>query len=180
MSESELNSIIQGCVAWDRNAQELLYKNFAKSIYKTCRLYADSDEEAADNLHDIFLHIFKKIDQFHGKGSFEGWLKRIAVNFCLQEIKKRKRFTALNEATIVDDGYYEEEPVENPQQSFQNILKEINKLPMKAGLVLKLYAIEGWTHAEIAAELGISLGTSKSQLNYARSILRAKCYVEGI
>ena len=179
MSDSELHKIIQGCVEWDRNAQELLYKRFAKTIYKTCRLYAESDEAAADTLHDVFLQVFKVIHQFQGTGSFEGWLKKITVNFCLQEIKKRRHFTPLNELNT-EAAYIDEEPVENPRQSFQNILKEINKLPIKAGLVLKLYAIEGWSHAQIAEELGISLGTSKSQLNYARSILKAKCYVEGL
>ncbi len=179
MNDPELHSIIQGCIAWDRGAQELLYKNFAKKVYKTCRLYTDSDEAAADNLHDVFLQVFKTIHQFQGSGSFEGWLKKIAVNYCLQELKKGKQFTRLNELAVVDeDSYFAEEALESPRQSFQQILKEINKLPIKAGLVLKLYAIEGWTHAEIAEELGISLGTSKSQLNYARSILKAKCYVE--
>lgn len=180
MNSPELNKVIEGCVAWDRRAQETLYRLFSKSVFKTCRLYADSDDDAADFLHDIFIHVFKKIEQYKATGNFESWIKRIAINHCLQEIKLKKRFinSSLNnlQTEIVDEDFFEQG--DKKRFNFNEVLNEINKLPYKASLVLKLYVLENWSHAEIAQELGISVGTSKSQLNYARTVLKNKCYAE--
>jgi len=92
------------------------------------------------------------------------------VNCCLQALRKRKTFQQLAEIPVIDEVEDEnDKPI-----PFVAILEEINRLPAKAGLVLKLYALEGWSHAEIAEELEITVGTSKSQLNYARSVLKQK------
>ena len=121
-------------------------------------------------LHDAFMHIYKNIGSYQFSGAFEGWLRRVTVNCCLQTLRKRKNFQQLAEIPVVDEN--EEEM--DKAIPFVAILEEINRLPAKAGLVLKLYALEGWSHAEIAEELDISVGTSKSQLNYARSVLKQK------
>lgn len=166
----ELKHIIEGCAAWDRVAQEKLYRQFSKELFKVCRLYGGDVLESEDMLHDAFMHIFKNISSYNFTGSFEGWLRRVTVNCCLQTIRKRKFFQDVDNLPLVEETV-EEDDLKIP---FATILEEINKLPAKAGLVLKLYALEGWSHAEIAEELDISVGTSKSQLNYARSVLKQK------
>jgi|SRR6218665_289398 len=168
---NEYQHIIEGCVNWERSSQEKLYRAFSKDLFKVCRLYGTDSEDAEDMLHDAFMHIFKNIGSYNFTGSFEGWLRRVTVNSCLQAIRKRKSFSQLTEATYADAPEEEETETRLP---FGVILEEINRLPQKAGLVLKLYALEGWSHAEIAEELEISVGTSKSQLNYARSVLKQK------
>lgn len=168
--QNEYKDIIEGCVKWERSAQESLYRLFSKNLFKVCRLYGSDVHDAEDMLHDAFMHIFKNIGQYNFTGSFEGWMRRVTVNCCLQALRKRKNFSQIAE---IPDNLVEEEEI-NQQIPFPKILEEINQLPTKAGLVLKLYALEGWSHAEIAEELQISIGTSKSQLNYARSVLKSK------
>jgi RNA polymerase sigma-70 factor (ECF subfamily) len=169
MSE-EFKDIVEGCVRWERLAQEKLYRHFSKDLFKVCKMYGTDSTDAEDMLHDAFMHIFKHIGSYTFTGSFEGWMRRVTVNCCLQAIRKRKTFNQLADVPTMID---EVEDV-NDALPFGRVLEEINKLPTKAGLVLKLYALEGWSHAEIAEELDISVGTSKSQLNYARSVLKQK------
>jgi RNA polymerase sigma-70 factor (ECF subfamily) len=166
----EYQHIIEGCAKWERAAQETLYRLFSKNLFKVCRLYGSDVQDAEDMLHDAFMHIYKNIHQYTFTGSFEGWLRRVTVNCCLQTLRKRKSFVDLAEYKLEA----EEEEELDASLPFPRILEEINALPVKAGLVLKLYALEGWTHAEIAEELDISIGTSKSQLSYARSVLKNK------
>jgi RNA polymerase sigma factor (sigma-70 family) len=165
---SNYKEIIEGCVRWDRMSQERLYRLFSKELFKVCRLYAADIQDAEDMLHDAFMHIYKQIGSYNFSGSFEGWMRRVTVNCCLQALRKRKSFTQIQDIPVVEEHEIEMEAA----IPFSKILEEINKLPTKAGLVLKLYALEGWSHAEIAEELEITVGTSKSQLNYARSVLK--------
>lgn len=168
--QEEIKHIIEGCVNWERGAQEQLYRRFSKDLFKVCKLYGADTQDAEDMLHDAFMHIYKNIGSYHFSGAFEGWLRRVTVNCCLQALRKRKTFQQLAEIPVIDD---QDEEIDKPIP-FVAILDEINRLPAKAGLVLKLYALEGWSHAEIAEELEITVGTSKSQLNYARSVLKQK------
>lgn len=173
MSEIQTyDQLIERCKAWDRSGQEELYRLFSRDLWKVCMLYATDKDEASDFLHDAFMHIFKNIQSYQQKGSLEGWLRRVTVNHCLQTLRKKKKnpFAEFNENLLSVEEPHEEEE----QFSFEQVLSQINLLPQKAALVLKLYAIEGWSHAEIADELNISVGTSKSQLNYARTILKEK------
>lgn len=167
----EIRQLIEGCVNWDRRSQEQLYRRFSRDLFKVCKLYGADTQDAEDMLHDAFMHIYKNIGSYHFSGAFEGWLRRVTVNCCLQVLRKRKNFQQLAEIPVVEEHMEEENERTIP---FAAILDEINRLPVKAGLVLKLYALEGWSHAEIAEELEISVGTSKSQLNYARSVLKQK------
>jgi RNA polymerase sigma factor (sigma-70 family) len=168
--EDDIKHIIDGCVNWERRAQEQLYRRFSKDLFKVCKLYGADTQDAEDMLHDAFMHIYKNIGSYHFSGVFEGWMRRVTVNCCLQALRKRKTFQQLAEIPVIDEVEDEnDKPI-----PFVAILEEINRLPAKAGLVLKLYALEGWSHAEIAEELEITVGTSKSQLNYARSVLKQK------
>ncbi|MFN5417467.1 MAG: RNA polymerase sigma factor [Flavobacteriia bacterium] len=182
MVDNELNDIINGCSNWNKESQEKLYRLFSKPLYKTCCLYAKNEDEAADLLHDTFIHVFKNIQQFNFQGSFEGWIKKVCVNLCLQEIRIQNKIkevsleAGLHEIIEAEDNSGEIE-IQN-ESVFSKVLEEINKLPAKAALVIKLYIFEGWSHAQIAEELDISIGTSKSQLNYARKLIKERCYAK--
>lgn len=166
----ELRTLVQGCVEWNRSAQEQLYRRYSRDLFKVCRLYGTDVADSEDMLHDAFMHIYKNIGSYNFTGVFEGWLRRVTVNCCLQTLRKRKTYTEFKDTGMIDEVDFEPEAA----IPFAKVLEEINRLPVKAGLVLKLYALEGWSHAEIADELEISVGTSKSQLNYARSVLKQK------
>ena len=168
----ELKEIIEGCIAWNRSDQELLYRRFAKDMYKVCRTYSKDNEDAEDMLHDAFMHVYKNIQTYNFNGAFEGWIRRVVVNCCLQVLRKRKNISTVDDFPLLTEE--ENQWDINEELPFNTILNEIDRLPIKAGLVMKLYALEGWSHAEIADELNISIGTSKSQLNYARTTLKQK------
>ncbi|TXI86080.1 MAG: sigma-70 family RNA polymerase sigma factor, partial [Crocinitomicaceae bacterium] len=142
MSEIQTyDQLIERCKAWDRSGQEELYRLFSRDLWKVCMLYATDKDEASDFLHDAFMHIFKNIQSYQQKGSLEGWLRRVTVNHCLQTLRKKKKnpFAEFNENLLSVEEPHEEEE----QFSFEQVLSQINLLPQKAALVLKLYAIEG-------------------------------------
>ncbi|GGD49455.1 hypothetical protein GCM10011361_15180 [Muriicola marianensis] len=132
--------------------------------------------EAEDNLHDSFLTIYDKIDQFKFKGSFEGWLKRITVNTVLQKYRKEQFMN------VVSDNLKEEEEVEFEYADVQlsTLLQYVQELPTKYRLTFNLYVLDGYTHKEISEMLGTSTGTSKSNLSRAKMILKEKLKKENI
>jgi RNA polymerase sigma-70 factor (ECF subfamily) len=132
--------------------------------------YSRNYAEAEDNLQDAFITIFKKIDQFKAKGSFEGWLKRITVNTALQ------RYRSVGVFDIVNEDQIEEVTIEMDDDniSLDFLLGIIQELPDRYRLVFNLYVMDDYPHKEIASLLEISTGTSKSNLARARSILKDK------
>jgi RNA polymerase sigma-70 factor (ECF subfamily) len=133
--------------------------------------YSRDFPEAEDNLQDTFLTIFSRIEQFEGKGSFEGWIKRIAVNTVLQKYRKQKVFNLSNEEQIEEDPDVE---IEDHGVPLEFLLKIIQELPDRYRLVFTLYVMDDYPHKEISGMLGISEGTSKSNLSRARKILKDK------
>jgi RNA polymerase sigma-70 factor (ECF subfamily) len=162
--------LIDGCIAFDRQCQENLYRRFANKMYNVCLTYSETEEEAADVLQEGFIKVFRKIDHFRFEGSLEGWVRRIIINTAL-EIHRKK--TIEKNYILSYSMEFDEEP-EDVLVSFdaQDIIALINGLPFKAQIILKLFAIEGYNHKEIAEMMGISEGTSKSQLNRARSLIK--------
>jgi RNA polymerase sigma factor (sigma-70 family) len=168
----KLENIITGCQHNETRAQKELFDLFGSKMYGICLRYAGNDSDAQDILQDGFLKIFEKIHQFEFKGSFEGWIRRIFVNTALE--KYRGQYKVIN----IQDGWREE-----PNDSYENItgnitvdelVKLISELSPKYRTVFNLYAIEGYSHKEIAEKLNISEGTSKSNLSRARIILQDK------
>ena len=143
---------------------------FSPKLFALCLKYSRNTAEAEDNLHDAFLTIFKKMDHYNYKGSFEGWLKRITINTALQRYRKKD---ALN---ILKDDQLEDVTVEvdNDSIDIDTLLTLIQDLPDRYRLVFNLYVLDGYAHKEIATMLGISQGTSKSNLARARAILKDK------
>lgn len=126
--------------------------------------------EAEDNLHDSFMTIYEKIDQFKFKGSFEGWIKRITVNTVLQKYRKEEFMNVVSENT-------EEEPEEDAVYediSLPVLLRYIQELPNKYRITFNMYVLDGYTHKEISEQLGTTQGTSKSNLARARNILKER------
>lgn len=166
-----LEKLIHDCKNNKPEAQAALYKLLAPKLFSVCLKYSRNYEEAQDNLQESFLVLFEKIKQFTAKGSFEGWAKRIVINYVLQQYRKKGTFLE-----IIADNLPEVEDVELDEEtvSMDFLLKIIQQLPDRYRLVFNLYVIDGFSHKEIAIMLEISEGTSKSNLARAKMILKEK------
>ena len=166
-----LEELISNCKKQDLKAQEELYKKFSGILFAVCLKYSPNYHEAEDNLQDAFLTIFQRIEQFKNKGSFEGWIKRIAINTVLQKYRKKKIFHLSNEEQIEEEEVVK---VENNQVPLDFLLKIVQELPNRYRLVFTMYVLDDYSHKEISDFVGISVGTSKSNLARARGILKVK------
>jgi len=166
-----LDELILNCKKQDLKAQEALYKKFSGTLFSVCLKYSQNHHDAEDNLQDAFITIFKSIEQFKGKGSFEGWIKRIAVNTVLQKYRKKRVYSLTNEEQIEEEVEIE---IEDTNIPLDFLLKIVQELPDRYRLVFTLYVLDGYPHKEISEEMEISVGTSKSNLARARKILQTK------
>lgn len=166
-----LDELIIQCKKQNATAQGELYKQYNRILFAICLRYSPNYVEAEDNLQDAFLTIFKKVEQYNGKGSFEGWMKRVTVNTVLQKYRKQRTFEIVDEGQIEDEAEVEIESEEIP---LDFLLKIVQELPNRYRLVFSMYVMDGYQHKEIAEMLGISDGTSKSNLARARMILKNK------
>ncbi|MFV0606330.1 MAG: RNA polymerase sigma factor [Niabella sp.] len=167
ISESDL---IKGCIDGDRRIQEELYRRFSPKMYAVCLRYASNTDEAQDILQDGFIKVYKKLDSFRGEGSFEGWVRRIFVNTAIEHFRRKKYVQPVTER--------EENTIEGKYTSVLDELAERDILDLVTQLspgyrtVFNMYVVEGYSHKEIGEMLGISEGTSKSQLSRAKAILQ--------
>ncbi len=166
-----LEELILNCKKQNLKAQGELYKKFSSTLFSVCLKYSRNYHEAEDNLQDAFITIFKSVEQFKGKGSFEGWMKRITVNTVLQKYRKQRVFSLSNEEQIKEDVEVEIEDIKIP---LDFLLKIVQELPDRYRLVFTMYVLDGYPHKEISEEMGISIGTSKSNLARGRKILQTK------
>ncbi|MDN3723230.1 sigma-70 family RNA polymerase sigma factor [Aequorivita sp. SDUM287046] len=166
-----LDELIIQCKQQNASAQGELYKQYNRILFAICLRYSPNYTEAEDNLQDAFLTIFKKVGQYNGKGSFEGWMKRVTVNTVLQKYRKQRSFEIVDEGQIQDE---EEVEIETDEIPLEFLLKIVQELPDRYRLVFSMYVMDGYQHKEIAEMLGISDGTSKSNLARARIILQKK------
>jgi len=165
-----LEQLINDCKKQNRKAQEQIYRLLSPKIFAVCLKYSRNYEEAQDNLQEGFLLIFEKIDKFQFKGSFEGWAKRVVINYVLQQYRNKGVFEIVVE-NLPDS---EEVEIEDESISMDFLTKIIQELPDRYRLVFNLYVIDGYSHKEIAEMLSISDGTSKSNLARAKAILKDK------
>ncbi len=164
-----IEDLLQGCKKNNRVAQQKVYNYLSPKLYSVCKRYIKNKEVIEDILTEVFFTIFTKIHQLKEVNAFEGWARRIAINMCLQQLKKETNFNiyieelpSVNKATINDNDFLEE----------QDLLKIIEMLPKGCQTVFNLYVIENYSHKDIAQELNITEGTSKSQLNFAKQKLK--------
>ena len=167
-----IDSLLEGCKRGERKAQESLYKTMASRMMAVCMRYAKDTFEAEDILQMGFVKVFRKVSEFRGEGSFEGWIRRIMVNTAIESYRKNLR--SLNVVDI-DEVY------DQPQSTFdmsglelKDLLNLVQQLSNGYRMVFNMYVIEGYSHKEIAEQLGITEGASKSQLSRARAILKEK------
>jgi RNA polymerase sigma factor (sigma-70 family) len=163
--------LIKGCVRNDRKFQELLYKKFSRTMYAVCLSYAKDRSAAQDILQDGFIKVFDKIKTFNLEGSLEGWIRRIISNTAVDHYRKK---STLSKFIEFDDAPTEKTGANNIAESMNtdDILDQVRKLPDGAQVIFNLYAVEGFSHKEISQKLQISEGTSKSQVNRARTLLQ--------
>ncbi len=163
-------SIIEGCIQRNQRAQRMLYEKFAPAMYPLCLRYVREISEAEDVLISGFMRAFEKINTYSGKGSFSGWLRKIMINQALGHLRKNK--TMYLEVDIEAAEYQQQAIDSGNHLEADDLLKLVRQLPMGYRTVFNLYAIEGYSHKEIAELLGISENTSKSQLSRARGLLQ--------
>ncbi|MEX0315878.1 MAG: RNA polymerase sigma factor [Allomuricauda sp.] len=172
----DLEELIHNCKKGKRQAQAELYRKYSGILFGMCLKYSRNKTEAEDSLHDSFMTIFDKIDQFNFNGSFEGWIKRITVNTVLQKYRKQQHLD------VVSENVGEELDIntDGVDISLSTLLGYIQELPNKYRLTFNLYVLDGYSHKEISEMLGTSTGTSKSNLARAKMILREKIEKENI
>lgn len=165
MTDKEL---VDGCLREERQVQELLFRRFAPRMKAVCMRYCQNQEDAEDALMETFVKVFDHIRSFSHQGSLEGWIRRIAVNTSLNKIRSRRQTETLepelHDTEIGDDALNRLETIE--------LLEMIGKLPEGYRMVFNMYAVEGYSHHEIAGMLGIEEVTSRTQLAKARRALQ--------
>ena len=167
--------IIKGCLKGDRKAQQHLYEQYCGKFLAICMRYIKERDLSEDVMIGGFMKIFEKLPQFEEKGSFEGWMKKIMVRESLITLRKSKNMALVNLESYDDlqDHQYEFRDMEASE-----LMEMIQGLPVGYRTVFNLYAIEGYTHAEISELMGISENTSKSQLSRARGLLKQRLTVQ--
>ncbi len=171
--------IIKGCLKGDPSSQRIFYKRFVGKMLLVCMRFMKNKEEAEDVLQEGFVIAFQKMSQFRGEGSFEGWLRKIMVNTALQRYRKRASLHAVVSLELSDELPVLEEDDVVTRLTAKELLGMVQELPPAYRMVFNLYVFEGYQHKEIALLLGISEGTSKSNLHDARRWLRDKILREG-
>ena len=162
--------LILGCLQNDPAAQRELYNRFSPKMLSVCYRFAQSREDAEDMLQEGFIKIFTQIHTFESKGTFEGWVRRIIVHTCINFLKKYKKFTENVDIAYASTVQVKEETMPSIMQAKQ-VIECIRLLPIGYRTVLNLYAIEGYSHKEIAAMLDIEESTSRSQYTRSRNML---------
>ncbi len=160
--------LVRACGKGKAAAQKQLYEQYERPMMALCARYIPQQQEAEDVLMQGFVKVFQKIDSYKFEGSFEGWLRRVFVNECLMHLRKKTHLTASLEQA---EGQM---ATVSAVLEADELLALVQALPTGYRTVFNLYAIEGYSHQEIAQQLGISEGTSKSQLSKARQMLQSR------
>ncbi|WP_075352484.1 RNA polymerase sigma factor [Algoriphagus marinus] len=166
------SGLIQGCLKGDRNAQRHLYDTYSGKFLAICIRYLKDREHAEDVMIEGFMKIFDKLPQYQGTGSFEGWMKRIIVTQALMTLRSHRHL--MMEVNMENETDYKDHSYELNHLEVADLREMVESLPVGYRTVFNLFAIEGYSHQEIADLLGISESTSKSQLNRARNTLKEK------
>ncbi|MBC8156162.1 MAG: RNA polymerase sigma factor [Bacteroidetes bacterium] len=157
--------------------QRLLYERYAGKLFVVCKRYIKDADEAEDVLQDAFVKIFRHIDTFRFECPLEAWVKRIAINTALKQLRKQKPWESMADVEEVAPLLSQADEA-LPALNYKYLLQLVQELPPGCRTVFNLYAIEGYNHLEIGELLGISEGTSKSQFFRARALLQRKLHNE--
>lgn len=163
-------ALLTGCLQNDASAQRELYARYSPKMLSVCYRFAHSREDAEDMLQEGFIKVFTQIHTFQNKGAFEGWIRRIMVHTCINHLKKNKKFNESVDIIHATGVQGREDSVPSIVQAKQ-VVECIRILPLGYRTVLNLYAIEGYTHKEIAEMLDVEESTSRSQYTRAKQML---------
>jgi RNA polymerase sigma-70 factor (ECF subfamily) len=177
LTQLALDELIDGCCHNNRTAQENLYKHFYADMFRTCQRYAENPHDALTILNDAFLKVFRSISQYqHGLGNFKAWLKTIVINTAIDHTRRCKK-----EMQLVHIDQVAEQGDEDFQMNYnwkqEEILHHFKQLPHVTRVVINLFAFDGYTHKDIAAQLNISETTSRWHLAEARKRLRTSMQI---
>src|ERR1700744_3535458 len=166
-----IDTLVSKCKAGESKAQEMLYKQFAAKMLGVCMRYATDRMEAEDMLQNGFIRVFQKMEDYRGEGSFEGWVRRIMVHSSIEYYRKHHKMVQLVNLEEAS-GHAPVNPMAVSKLAADDLMALIQQLAPGYRIVFNLYAIEGYSHKEIAEMTGMSEGASKSQLSRARSVLK--------
>jgi RNA polymerase sigma factor (sigma-70 family) len=170
---TEHHPIVKACISGDRQAQRQLYEQMKDKMFVLALRYADNRQDAEDILQEGFVKVFRDLHQYKGLGSLEGWIRKVILNVALKHIKQKRRDFFIE--PIGENDFKDEIETESffSDDLIKNVLAMMQQMPAGFRTVLNLYILEGYSHQQIAAELNISVGTSKSQFSRAKQHLRA-------
>lgn len=174
MNQTVIEELIKGCRQNERKAQRQLYEQYFNLFYSIVKRYEKDHEHIQTIVNNAFMSIFKSIEQYSGVGNFEGWMKKILINKALDHLKQNKGLYVVDKEV---EKIGETVMVENEVLSHYNmaeLFEMIQELPAVTRAVFNLYAIDGFTHKEIAQQLNMSEGTSRWHLSEARKQLQKK------
>jgi RNA polymerase sigma-70 factor (ECF subfamily) len=163
-------AILQGCLKNNPTAQKALYDRFSAKMLSVCYRYGHNREDAEDMLQEGFIKVFAQMHTFQSRGAFEGWVRRIMIHTCINNLKKNKRFNESVDLIHATSMQVKEESIPSIIQAKQ-VIECIRLLPIGYRTVLNLYAIEGYSHREIGEMLDIEESTSRSQYTRAKAML---------
>jgi RNA polymerase sigma factor (sigma-70 family) len=170
-------ALIDRCIQRDEKARKELYDLFSVQMFNVCLRYARNRSQAEDIFQDSFIKVFENLHKLSNKNQFPGWIKRVFVNTAIDNIRTNNKYES-NEHLHVIDHFSDIEPSIIEDMSHRDLLTLVQQLPPRAKIVFNLYVNEGYSHKEIAEELGISVGTSKSHLFDAKNILKNKLIIQ--
>lgn len=172
IGSTTLNKLINGCVKRDRSCQQKIYELYYGKMMGVCLRYASNREEAKDLLHDGFIKVFENIGKFNFSGSFDGWVRRIMINTTIDHYRKNKNVFVKDVDEFTNLEMEEQEVEVLSQLKTEDIMKLVQQLSPAYKAVFNMYVIDGLSHKEVAEELGISIGTSKSNLAKGKQNLK--------
>ena len=169
--------LIESCIAGDRKQQKVLYELHAQKLFSICIRYTKNEMDAEDVLQEGFVKLFNNLHKFKGEGSFEGWIRRIFVNTAIEHLRRKKMETS--DCNSLDNLLPDRQPSALENLYNKDLIKTSKTLSPGYQTVFHMYAVEGYSHKQIAEKLGISESTSKSQFSRAKALLRNLIQVKG-
>lgn len=167
----QTDQLIQFCLRGDRQSQSRLYNIYVQKMFVVCLRYSKTREEAEEILQEGFMKVFEFLHQYKSTGSFEGWMRKIMVNCALQKYRSKGNLRPVVDIDAITEEYGVHEDI-IAKIGTKELLNMVQQLPPAYRMIFNLYVFEGMKHREIAELLGISEGTSKSNLSDARAILQ--------
>lgn len=167
--------LVEACLNGNTEAQELLYNNYKALMMGLCLRYAKSREEAQDILQEGFIKVFRDLHQYRATSPLGAWIRRVMINTALENIRKHKKERELKQSLPLENlANFHFSDANNEQHDADYLVRLIQQLPTDYQLVFNLFAVEGYSHKEIAETLNINIGTSKVRLLRARAQLQQK------